>query len=141
MGLDLYLYKEHYVGGEHRKDTISGGVDIQFNDGDGTRFFKLPASRISTIRELVLSTRYKPLFDWLDSRGLSYDGTDTFYITLPFLVELKEELDATKRGEPISQVFPKYEDEYDKGCIDELIELLDGLIKEECEEIVVEITY
>jgi hypothetical protein len=94
MGLDMFLYREHYVGGKYRVGeyaigSIEGGVDITITDGNNKkRHIKLDASKVSTIHEYVTDWRKaNQIHGWI-TKG--YDDDTHVSINGERLIELRK---------------------------------------------------
>jgi hypothetical protein len=95
LGLDSFLFREHYIGGKYRtgEDAVGGsvkdGVDITVTEPNGEiRQIKLDAGKIHTILEDVTYWRKaNQIHGWITE---GYDDDTHVYIDGERLIELRE---------------------------------------------------
>lgn len=90
MGLDMYLYKEIYVGGEYESNDVTGGVDIKA----GNDTIRLDAKEVSSIRCRVAYWRKaNQIHQWFVNNV--QDGNDNcaeYYVSVESLRQLLDEV-------------------------------------------------
>ena len=92
MGLDMYLEKETYIGGQYHKDT-TGVLNIKFTDFNGKeKSFNIDPSRVSTINENVGSWRKaNSIHSFFVQRAQGgKDECQRTYVSNDLLIELRD---------------------------------------------------
>jgi hypothetical protein len=85
----MTLYREHYIGGKYRKDSIEGGVDITISWSSGnSRQIKIEASKIHTVLEDVTYWRKaNQIHGWITE---GFDDDRRADVSGERLIELRE---------------------------------------------------
>jgi hypothetical protein len=92
MGLDMYLERETYIGGQHHQDT-SGVINIKFTDFSGKeKSFDIDPSKVTSINQSVGSWRKaNSIHNFFVQRAQGgVDECQRTYVPNKLLIELRD---------------------------------------------------
>lgn len=109
MGLDMYLYKEYYIGGEFEHKNVSGGLSIFIPKADGDQeHFSLDAKKISSVRSNVMYWRKaNAIHQWfVDNVQDGEDDCGDYHVTKEELQELLDTITKVLDGGDADELLP-----------------------------------
>ena len=142
MGLDMYLYKEIYVGGNFEHREVKGDVNISI----GKRKLDIPVNKISTIRlRMGYWRKANHIHRWfVENVQNGVDECQDSYVSRDDLLKLKSDCEAVLGDKSLAEdllptqsgcFFGSTEyDEYYFRDIEDTIKIVDECLKDNREE-------